>query len=104
MFMGSGYCLFCAGYIIAVNRLEIVAHGYGNPAVFFAGSTHLVGFLLVAQFAFGIITEQGEGKCLVFIVGDGVVEHTGITRGVTKGEYRLQIGRASCRERVCSWV
>ena len=82
--MNIGYCLFCAGYVIAVNRLEIVAHGYGNPAIFFAGSTHLVGFLLIAQFAFGIIAEQGESQCFVFVVGDGVVEHAAITGAVAE--------------------
>ena len=84
-----GKFLFRTFYVVAIDGFEVVLHGDGSPAVFLSGGFHLVCFGFVAQLAFRIVTEQGEGSSLVFVVRDGVVEHAGITGAVAEGQDRF---------------
>ena len=75
---------FASLYVVSVNGFPVVLHGYGNPAIFIAGIGHFLCGLWTAQLTVTVITDNAEGQCLILIIKYRIVQHAGVTGGITK--------------------
>ena len=67
--------LFLALNIVAVNRLEVVAHGNFYPAVVFRKLYTFVRLVNVAKFALQVVADNEKRHSPIFIVAQRKIYH-----------------------------